>query len=90
MLNLLYLIQCKLHYLDRAEVGDYVKRHLAYAGAHHDIFSDSAIDEIFKYSSGAARLVNKVCTHCLLYGAQNNRNIIDDHMVKLVIKGELN
>ncbi len=83
-------LQCKLHYLDRAEVGDYVKRHLAYAGAHHDIFSDSAIDEIFKYSSGAARLVNKVCTHCLLYGAQNNRNIIDDHMVKLVIKGELN
>jgi len=83
-------LQCKLYYLDRAEVGDYVKRHLAYAGAHHDIFSDSAIDEIFKYSSGAARLVNKVCTHCLLYGAQNNRNIIDDHMVKLVIKGELN
>jgi general secretion pathway protein A len=83
-------LQCKLPYLDRAEVGEYVKRHLAYAGADHDIFSDSAIDEIFKFSSGAARLVNKVCTHCLLYGAQNNRNIIDDHMVKLVIKGELN
>ncbi|MDD4172500.1 MAG: AAA family ATPase [Syntrophomonas sp.] len=83
-------LQCKLPYLDRAEVGEYVKRHLAYAGADHDIFSDSAIDEIFRFSSGAARLVNKVCTHCLLYGAQNNRNIIDDHMVKLVIKGELN
>jgi len=83
-------LQCKLSYLDRAEVGDYVKQHLAYAGADHDIFSDSAIDEIFKFSSGAARLVNKVCTHCLIYGAQNNRNIIDDHMVKLVIKGELN
>jgi general secretion pathway protein A len=34
-------------------------------------------------------MVNKVCTHCLLYGAQNNRRIIDDHMVKLVIQGEL-
>jgi type II secretory pathway predicted ATPase ExeA len=82
-------LQCKLPYLDRAEMGEYVKRHLAYAGADHDIFSDSALDEIFKFSSGAARLVNKVCTHCLLYGAQNNRSIIDDHMVKLVVKGEL-
>ncbi|KJS74344.1 MAG: general secretion pathway protein [Desulfotomaculum sp. BICA1-6] len=66
-----------------------MNRHLAYAGAEHDIFSDNAIDEIFRYSSGAARLVNKVCTHCMLYGAQNGRRIIDDHMVKLVIQGEL-
>ena len=76
-------------HLDRAEVGDYVKRHLEYAGADHDIFSENAIDEIFKFSGGAARMVNKVCTHCLLYGAQNKRRIIDDHMVKLVIQGEL-
>lgn len=83
-------LQCKLPYLDRAQVGEYVKRHITYAGADHDIFSDSAVDEVFRFSSGAARLVNKVCTHCLLYGAQNSRRIIDDHMVKLVIQGELN
>jgi len=28
-------------------------------------------------------------TLCLLYGAQNKRSIIDDHMVKLVVQGEL-
>jgi type II secretory pathway predicted ATPase ExeA len=82
-------LQFKIPYLDRAQVGEYVKRHLAYAGAEHDIFSDNAVNEIFRFSSGAARLVNKVCTHCLLYGAQNSRRIIDDHMVKLVIQGEL-
>ncbi|MEW5784049.1 MAG: AAA family ATPase [Bacillota bacterium] len=82
-------LQCRLNHYDRAQVGDYIKRHLTYAGAEHDIFSDGAVDEIFRYSSGAARLVNKVCTHCLLYGAQNGRRIIDDHMVKLVIDGEL-
>jgi len=82
-------LQCRLPHLDRAQVGEYVKRHLAYAGADHDIFSDSAVDEIFRYSSGAARLVNKVCTHCLFYGAQNGRRIIDDHMVKVVVQGEL-
>lgn len=82
-------LQCKLPHLDRSQVGEYVKRHLAYAGTEHDIFSDNAVEEIYRFSSGAARLVNKVCTHCLLYGAQNGRRIIDDHMVKLVIQGEL-
>ncbi|WP_347489256.1 AAA family ATPase [Desulfoscipio sp. XC116] len=79
----------KLPHLDRSQVGEYINRHLAYAGAEHDIFSDNAVDQVFRYSSGAVRLVNKVCTHCLLYGAQNGRRIIDDHMVKLVIQGEL-
>jgi len=37
---------CRLPHLDRAEVGAYIKRHLEYAGADHDIFSDNAIDEI--------------------------------------------
>lgn len=63
--------------------------HLAYSGADNDIFSDGAVDEIYRFSSSAVRLVNKVCTHCMLYGAQNSRRIIDDHMVKLVVQGEL-
>jgi general secretion pathway protein A len=82
-------LQCKLSHLDRAQVGDYIKRHLDYAGGTQDIFSDGAVDEIYRFSSGAARLINKVCTHCLLFGAQNGRRIIDDHMVKRVIQGEL-
>lgn len=82
-------LQCKLPHYDRAQVGSYIKRHLEYAGASQEIFSDGAVDEIFRFSSGTARIVNKVCTHCLLYGAQNGRRIIDDHMVKRVIQGEL-
>jgi len=82
-------LQCKLYPLDRAQVGNYVKRHLTYAGSDRDIFSDGALNEIHRISGGAARLVNKVCTHCLLYGVQNGRRIIDDHMVKLVAQGEL-
>jgi len=82
-------IQCKLPQMDRSQVGEYIKRHLAYAGTEHDIFSSAAVDEIFSYSCGAARVVNKVCTHCLIFGAQNGKRIIDDHMVKLVIQGEL-
>jgi general secretion pathway protein A len=82
-------IQCKMQYFDRSQVGDYIKRHMTYAGSDRDIFSEAAIDEIFCFSNGTARLINKVCFHCLFYGAQNSRRIIDDHMVKLVVQGEL-
>ena len=82
-------LQSKLYRIERAQVGAYVRRHLQYAGTDKDIFSDAALDEIFKVSSGSVRLVNKLCTHCLLYGSQNGRRIIDDHMVKRVAEGEL-
>jgi type II secretory pathway predicted ATPase ExeA len=82
-------IQCKLQHYDRSQTGEYIKRHLSYAGTAHEIFSDNAVEAIFRFSGGSARLINKVCIHCLLYSAQNNRKIIDDHMVKLVIQGEL-
>lgn len=68
-------IQCKIQHFDRSQTGEYIKRHLAYAGSQNEIFSDSAMDSIFQYSSGSARLINKVCTHCLIYGAQNGRRI---------------
>jgi len=82
-------IQFRLHHLDRAETEQYMNQHLAYAGVGRDIFSESAIDEVFSYSSGASRLINKLATHCLLFAAQNGNRIIDDRMVKKVIEGEL-
>ena len=82
-------LQYKLPHLDRSQVTTYMQRHLTYAGCEHDIFSEAAIDEIYRSSSGTARLVNKLCTHCLIYGARNGRRIIDDHIVKLVFEGEL-
>lgn len=82
-------LQCKLGHFDRAQTGEYIRRHLSFAGAEHELFTDVAIDDIYRFSSGTARLINKVCTHCLMYGAQNKHRIIDDHMVKHVIQGEL-
>lgn len=82
-------LQCKLPYFDRSQVGEYLKRQLAYAGTDQEIFSDEAVNEVYRFSSGSARLINKLCIHCLIYGAQIKRRILDDHMVKHVIQGEL-
>ena len=82
-------IQVAIGHMDRQQTGNYIKSHLDYAGCDKDIFSDSAIDDIFRYSGGIPRLINKACISSLIYGAQNRKNIIDDRMVGLVIECEL-
>lgn len=82
-------IQCKIQPMDHSQVREYLRCHLNYAGTDRDIFTDEAIEMIYRFSGGSSRLVNKVCTSSLIYGCQNGKRIIDDHMVKIVINGEL-
>ncbi|MDR0286135.1 MAG: AAA family ATPase [Clostridiales bacterium] len=82
-------IQCQVGKLDMSQTCKYIKAHLAYAGCSKDIFSEGAIEDIYKFSCGIFRLINKVCVASLTYGSQNRKTIIDDHMVKIVIDAEL-
>ena len=82
-------LMCRLSPLDRSQTESYLKKHLQAAGTDRDIFSDAAINALYAYSGGIARLINKAATHCLIYGAQSQKPIIDDHMVKMVIDGEM-
>jgi len=82
-------IQCQVGKLDMSQATEYIKTHLSSAGCTKDIFTEGAIDDIFKFSCGISRLINKVCIASLMYGAQNRKALIDDRMVKLVIESEL-
>jgi type II secretory pathway predicted ATPase ExeA len=82
-------LKCEIPQLDRAQVAEYIQRHLDYAGAKNEIFTEKALDEIFRYSAGSARAVNKLCFHCLMNSAQRAKKLIDDHMVREVIDGEM-
>ena len=82
-------IQCVVGRLDRARTSEYVAAQLSYAGTDKEIFTEAAIDEIFKFSGGIARLINKACSESLMYGAQNRKTILDDRMVKMVVEQEL-
>jgi len=73
----------------RPTTKSYILHHLRCAGSVSDIFSDDAIKEIFRYASGSPRLINKACTHCLMYGKQRQKKIIDDHIVRYVVEKEL-
>jgi len=82
-------IVCAVGHMDRFQTTGYIGAHMAYAGCDREVFSEAAIDDIFSFSGGIPRLINKACTCSLIYGAQNRKNIIDDRMVKLVVETEL-
>ena len=81
-------IQSTLNPYDRAMTGEYIRHQLSYAGAGSDIFTEKAVDSIFDYSAGVARVIDKVCTNVLIYGCQNRLRLIDDHAVKFVLECE--
>ena len=82
-------IKCEIPNYDRAETAQYINCHMSYAGAVSDVFSDGAVESIYNYSAGSARMINKVCTACLNFGSQSKKKIIDDHMVKQIIEQEM-
>lgn len=82
-------INCILPHLDRAETGKYIQTHLAYANGRQDIFTDAAVDDIYKESTGIPRRINRICEKSLMYAFQQNRRLIDDSMIRFVIDHEM-
>ena len=82
-------INCVLPPLDRSETEEYIHSHLNYAGCGNELFTDRALDEIFKISSGVPRIINRVCEKALMYGCQQQHRLIDDHVITFVSEHEM-
>jgi len=82
-------IKCVVSRLDRSKTAEYILAQFMYAGCNREIFTEAAIEEVFKFSDGIPRLINKACTESLMFGAQNRKTILDDRMVKMVVEEEL-
>ncbi|MFH0731880.1 MAG: AAA family ATPase [Candidatus Omnitrophota bacterium] len=68
--------------LDGDEIKDYIYHRLRIAGSSGNIvFTDSAIEIIYAYSSGIPRLINVVCDKALLHGYVVEGFQINDEMV---------
>ncbi len=80
---------CRTAYYNEAQTYLYIRHQLAYAKSASEIFSEDALQVIFQYSSGCARLINRLCTHSLLYGAQHNKKILSAAEVNLVREQEM-
>jgi len=83
-------LRCHIPPLDLPQTAEYISAHIFFAaGTHCDIFTESAVSAIFDYSAGLPRKINRVASLCLMHAAQTNKRLIDDHMVALLIDGEL-
>ena len=66
--------------LNKEEAREYIIHRLKMAGAvKQDVFTDEAIEEIYKFSSGIPRLINLACHNALISGlAYETRTISKD------------
>lgn len=83
-------LRCHIPPMDRVQTAEYIAAHLHYAaGSHSEIFTDTAVSAIFDFSAGLPRKINRLASLCLMHAAQINKRFIDEHMVALIIDGEL-
>lgn len=56
---------------------------------YEEKFTDKALDDIYKESTGILRSINRIAEKCLMYAFQQNKRLIDEHMVNYVIEHEM-
>ncbi|MDY6854854.1 MAG: AAA family ATPase [Thermodesulfobacteriota bacterium] len=80
-------IRYHLHPLEKGETNDYIKERMRIAGCKdHSIFTDKAINEIYKFSKGVPRLINIISDNSLLIGYATDRPKIIPKIVSESIK----
>ena len=75
--------------LDRAETGKYMQAHMAYSGCKNEAFTSGAEDEIYKVSLGIPRMINRICDKSLMYAYQQQKKLIDEHVIRYVADHEM-
>ena len=68
------------------EVGVSMVRPLRFT---QDIFTDRALDDIYKESTGIPRRINRICEKSLMYASQQGKRLIDEHLVRYIIEHEM-
>lgn len=77
--------------LSREETGIYIKTRLEKVGGATDLFTEEAIDVIYRVSNGTPRLINLLCDSALVYGFADEVRHISKEVVEQVLedKGDM-
>lgn len=67
--------------LTKEDTRAYVKHRLRVAGAQSDVFTNSAINGLYKHARGIPRLINVIADRALLAGYTRDRRTIDAQLV---------
>lgn len=80
-------VNCHLNGLSQSEVMDYIHYRLKKGGAQKiEIFSNDAIDTVYRYAHGIPRLINVICDSALVYGFADELKTIDKKIIETVVK----
>lgn len=80
-------VQVRYHLgpLSEEESVAYIRHHLRRAGVDHDIFSEQALQKIAAESRGLPRVINTLCTNCLLDACSREQRFVDEANVDRVL-----
>lgn len=80
-------IHCRLDFLNREEVGEYIARRLFCCGNKGNLrFSDKSIAVIHQQSSGIPRIINSICDYALVAGYVGNAFTITPSHIQSAIR----
>ncbi len=67
------------------ETREYIKFRLEKAGGTLDVFSENAVELIYKYSGGIPRVINNIASACLIEGFAREERVISPDVVEDVV-----
>jgi general secretion pathway protein A len=74
-----------LHTFDYEITKAYINYRLMAAGASRPIFTDDAVEMIYRHSFGTPRRINNICDISLLVGYQKKMEMVDSNLVKTLV-----
>lgn len=79
----------KLSPMDVPDISRYINAHIKYSGASTELFSAEAVEAVALACGGIPRIINKICTHALIYAANKAMKVVNAEVVKHVVETEL-
>lgn len=80
-------VRFHLQALDLTETGAYIRHQVEMAGHRGGaLFSDGFVAKTYDYTKGIPRQINLVCTHALMAGCAEQKQVLDEMVLRQVIK----
>jgi general secretion pathway protein A len=80
------VVRYHLRALDLAETGAYIRHQVEIAGYRGTaLFADGFVAKTFDYTKGIPRQINLVCTHALMAGCAQQKQILDETVFRQVV-----
>ncbi len=79
-------VRYHLRPLDLTETGAYIRHQVEVAGYRGQaLFSDGFVAKAYDYTKGIPRQINLVCTHALMAGCAEQRQVLDEQVLRQVV-----